>query len=138
MSPKGFLTLAAATLVSLALAAYALVATDRHASGSPASGPAFPALVDRVNQIGSIEVRSASGTVTVLARDGLWRLPDKGGYPVETKRVRDLILGLAELRRVEAKTDRKDRLAKLELEDPGDKDAKSRQVTIRDSGGGVI
>jgi hypothetical protein len=58
--------------------------------------------------------------------------------PVEAEKVRELALGVANLRLVEPKTAQPDRLPRLELEDPAKAEAKSRQVELLGKGGEVL
>jgi hypothetical protein len=58
--------------------------------------------------------------------------------PVEAAKVRELALGVANLRLVEPKTATPDRLPRLELEDPAKAEAKSRQVELLGKGGEVL
>jgi hypothetical protein len=99
----------------------------------------FPEFVNRANEAATITITSAGGTVTLKRPDDLgWVLAERADYPVPIEKVRRLIAGVAGLRLLEPKTDNPERYARLEVEDPKAKDAKSRQITIRNAAGEVM
>ena len=105
MSPRNFTILAGATAISLAMAAWAIAAHDTPTATVQANMPLFPGLLDRVNDVSKVELLSPDGKLTISAADGGgWKLDEKGGYPVAPQQVRDLVLALANLQLVEAKT----------------------------------
>jgi hypothetical protein len=132
MSPRNFVILAGATAVSLALAIGAIVGRDVPVTAQPAATALFPGLIDRANEVRTVRVTGPDArTITLEAGEQGWKLKEKGGYPVKAEEVRKLVLGLAGLQLVEAKTAQPDRLQRLELEDPaGGKDAKSRLIEL--------
>ena len=137
MSPRNFVILAGATAVSLVLAIGAVVSRDVPVTAQPAATAFLPGLIDRVNEVRTVRITGPDArTITVVADEKGWKLQEKGGYPVKAEEVRKLVLGLAGLQLVEAKTAQSDRLKRLELEDPaGGKDAKSRAVELLDKDG---
>jgi hypothetical protein len=132
MQPRNFVILAGVTAVSVALAVFAIVRRDLPVTTSVASEPLFPGLLERVNEVRAVRLEGEGRKLTVEAADGAggWRLVEKGGYPVEAEEVRDLVLGLANLQLVEAKTAQPERLKRLELEEPGGAEAKSRRIEL--------
>ena len=136
MSPKSFAVLAGAAALSLGLAAWAVVDRDVPVVSAPASQALFPRLLDHVNDVRAVKLVTPDGPLTVQGADGVhWTLAEKGGYPVEQKQIRDLVLALANLQLLEAKTDDPKLLKRLELEEPGAEGAKSRSVTLDDTAG---
>jgi hypothetical protein len=130
MSPKAFAALAVATAIAIGLAAHAVMTREVPAAGRTIDAPMFPGLLERLDEVATIRIESGGETLT-LRRDGrLWRLDERSGYPVEAEKVRELARGIAALRLVEAKTRLAERLPRLELEDPGSADARSRRVTL--------
>jgi hypothetical protein len=113
MSPKGFAVLAAATALSLGLAAWAVTARDVPLAASRQAEPMFAGLLDRLNDVQTIKVTGSGQTLTMTrTADGKWQLAERGGYPADYKKARELALGLASLQLVEAKTGKADRLAR--------------------------
>jgi hypothetical protein len=130
MQPKNFAILAGATAVSLALAAYAVVGRDVPLTAQPVSEALYPGLLDRANEVRTVRITTPEARLTLESGEQGWTLAEKGGYPVEAREVRDLVLGLANLQLVEAKTAQPERLKRLELEEPGGKEAKSHLVEL--------
>lgn len=139
MRPTTVAILAGLTVVAVGAAGAAVaVRGGRHVA--EASGALmFPDFVNRANEATTITVTSANGTVTLKRPDDLgWVLGERADYPAPIEKVRRVIAGVAGLRLVEAKTNNPERYARLEVEDPKSKDAKSRQITIRNAGGAVL
>ena len=135
MSPKRFAILAVATVLSLGLAGYAVVERDVPSVGGGADRPMFPKLLDRLNEIVAMRVTSPDGTITIRREAaGTWVLPERGGYPADVGKVRELALDVAGLQLVEAKTGNTERLPRLELGEPDKKGAKSKAVELLGQG----
>ena len=131
MSPRRFAALAVATALSLGLAAFAVVERDVPSAGGRADQPMFAKLLDRLNEVVAMRVTGPDGIIT-LRRDtaGKWVLPERGGYPADVAKVRELALDVAGLQLVEAKTANEDRLPRLDLGEPGKKGARSKEVEL--------
>ncbi len=80
----------------------------------------FPGLIDKVNDVKTIAVRSADAALTIEAKGDGWVVAEKAAYPAQIDEVRALLVGAAELKRVEPKTTKAALFAKLELSDPGE------------------
>ncbi|HEX6014856.1 MAG TPA: DUF4340 domain-containing protein [Geminicoccaceae bacterium] len=139
MSPRSFAILAAAAAVSVVLAVAAVLSRDLPATTAAAGEePLFPGLLDRVNEVRTVRITAPGKTLTAQAGEKGWMLAEKGGYPVEPRELREMVLGVANLKLVEAKTADQARLKRLELEDPSAEAAKSRQVELLGEGGDPI
>ncbi len=138
MSPRAFLVLVLATVASVGLAAYAIANRDLPVTRTRVDTPFLPDLAARVAEVARITVRTADTVMTARRTDEGWVLEEKDDYPVELDKVRELVLGLAQMRLVEAKTRDPDKLARLELEPVDSEDAKSREITLADADGEVI
>ena len=139
MSPKAFAVLAGTTAVSVALAAWAVAGRDLPINAAGQPEPMFPGLIDRVNEVQTVQVTGGSAGLTLERTPaGSWVVKERGGYPAEAQRVRELALGLANLTLVEAKTARPERLGRLELDDPSKPEAKSRRVELLDKDGKAL
>lgn len=93
----------------------------------------FPVLSERVNEVAEIEVATPEGSFTVAkGEDGTWSMPEKGGYPVTYETVKQVVVGLANLRPLEAKTARPERHGKIKLIDPREAEAEGdKGVLVR-------
>ena len=138
MSPKSLAILALATAASLGLAAYAVDQRDLPIRSQAAGGALFPDLLDRLNEIREVRIVGPDGALTIVPKDQGWALNEKSGYPVDPAQLRNLGLALANLQLVEAKTADPARLARLELEEPGGTDAKSRLVELKGPEGSLL
>ncbi len=138
MSPKGFLALALATIISVGLAAYAVANRDVPLVRTRLDQPFLPDLASKVADVARITVRTAQGSMTARRTEQGWVLEEKDDYPVELDKVRALVLGLAQMRLIEAKTADPDRLSRLELEPVDAEGAKSREVVLTAADGSVL
>jgi hypothetical protein len=106
----------------------------------PPSGAAlaFPGLAQRLQGAARIEAKRHDGTLEITRRGETWVLPAKGGYPVRQEKVRELLVGLTELRLTEPRTANPELLDRLGVEDPDRPGATSTLVRVLDAQGGVI
>lgn len=82
---------------------YALNTADRSPPG--AEGELLvPELKERLNDLDSVTITDADGQLTVSHEDDVWRVRDKSGYPADTATLRQVLLAVAEARKVEQKT----------------------------------
>ena len=123
-------------VVAAAAAAYL---SQREDPGIANSGEKFlPDFLDRMGEVTEIANTHGGETVTLALADGRWTVVEHFGYPAENSEVRELLVGAAELVRVEPKTDRPEQYEKLELEDPAHEDAKSIGYVLQDDAGRTI
>lgn len=133
MNQKTLIGLAVAALVAI-VAAIAInhANAPRSESGGETSTYVAPELRDHVNDVSKLVVTGAEGKIlATLERDAHgWNLKEKGGYAVDTGKLREFLLKLADAKNVEAKTAIKDKYATLGVDDVDAKDAKGLQVEI--------
>ena len=135
MQPKSVMIFGAATAVMVIAAAYAVLDQRSPSAIAPDRDPAFPGLIDKVNDVAEIKIQSATDTFTIKRVPNGWGLAEKGGYPVSFEKVKGAIVGLANLKLLEAKTNNPDRYERLEVRDPKVKEAKSKRVALSDGSG---
>lgn len=138
MSPKAFAALALATLAALGLAGWSVATRDVPLAASTVEEPLFAGLVEQLDAVAVLEAQTDTGTVTVRRDGEVWRVVERDGFPADPERVRATARGLAALQVVEAKTASAERLARLELDEPGAEGAKSRRITLKDEAGAVL
>ena len=132
MNYKTLIGLGVAALLALT-AAIALNHVEKPVSeGREGSAYLAPTLRDHLNDISKIAVTGAdSKTIATLVRGATgWGVIEKGGYGVDTGKLREFLLKLADAKLVERKTANKDKYATLGVEDVSGKDAKGVQVEI--------
>lgn len=134
MRLPAFLALTATTIAAVAIAGVLVAGQPRPSSSTGTGGLFFPALSGAANRIASIEIRRGGDTTTIALGEHGWGLKERGDYPVSVEKIKRLVVSLAQLRRMEAKTDRPERYASIGVEDvaPG---AESTLVTLADAQG---
>lgn len=96
---------------------------------------AFPGLADRLQAAERVEIRKADGGLVLTRQGETWGLPEKGGYPVRAEKLRELLVGLTELRLAEARTADPGQHARLGVDDPGRKDSTALLLRVLDGKG---
>jgi hypothetical protein len=99
---------------------------------------AFPGLAQRLQGAARIEARRHDGTLEIARRGETWVLPARGGYPVRQEKVRELLVGLTELRLTEPRTANPELLDRLGVEDPTRPGATSTLLRVLDAQGAAI
>ncbi len=138
MNARAFLGLSLVTAITVLAAVLVVNARHTGSIGDGSGDVLFPGLIDKLNSIETIKVTRAEDLATVRRKGEEWVLDEAGGYPAKLEKVREVLIGLAELETLEAKTERPDRYAKLEVEDPGAKDAKSTRLEVSDAAGRML
>jgi len=135
MSTRGIVYLLLAAVVAVGLAVWA-VGSRAPQQEVGLQGPMLPALGERLNQLEALRIIGAGNAslATLQRGDAGWTLAERQGYPVDAGKLRALLVGLAEARRVEAKTANPDLHARLGVEDIAAADAKG--VVLELLGGG--
>jgi len=132
MNQKTLIGLVIAALVAI-VAAIVLNHSSRPRSDTvEASTWLVPSLHEHVNDVNRVVVTGAEGKVLATLGRGAngWGLAEKGGYPVDTGKLRAFLLKLADAKRLEQKTSNKDKYAVLGVEDLASKDAKGVEVEL--------
>jgi hypothetical protein len=139
MSPKVFLGLLAVTVITSAAALITALAQPGAAPVRYVDEPAFPALRENPDAVAKLELTTPEGTFTLVRETGdRWSALERYGYSVDEDRVRTLIVALADMRLIEAKTRMPERYGRLEVEDVDKADAKSRLLRVESADGKVL
>jgi hypothetical protein len=95
-----------------------------------------------VNDVQSILIRSTDEEFLIARHDQDWGLENKGGYPVTFEKVKETILGLADLKIIEPKTSNPEYYDRLGVAEPGEPGgvtgAGSTLLTLRDAEGEAL
>ncbi len=106
---------------------------------SPAGAAlAFPGLAQRLQGAARIVATRHDGTLEIARRGETWVLPARGNYPVRQEKVRELLVGLTELRLTEPRTANPELLSRLGVEDPTQPGATSTLLRVLDAQGATI
>ena len=122
MRSKGIAILAICTVLAVGAAAWSVYWRATSHALPPAPASLFPQLAQKVNEVAKLQVVSPEGSFTIAkGESGDWSMEEKSGYPVTYETVKQAVIGLANLRPLEAKTARPENHGKIKLVDPRDK-----------------
>ena len=137
MGNKGLAWLA--SLAALAVIAAVFVSRANGPKADPLAGQLIlPEVAQRLGDVGRMAVVHGDQKTTLVRAGDSWSVEERGGYTADTTKVRQALLGLADLRYVEPKTAKPDSYRRLEVEDAGGKDSKSTLITLADAKGVVM
>ena len=122
------------------VAAAILLTPDRTEITSSSGTPlAFPGLAPRLANAARIEVVRHDGTLVVTrTAPETWVLPAKADYPVRPERVRELLVGLTELRLTEPRTANPEMLERLGVDDPKQEGSTASLLRVLDAQGAAV
>jgi Domain of unknown function (DUF4340) len=136
MQKRALILLAAATLVFVGLAVFALATGNRGVSRAAPGERAFPALAGKLGDVASVTVQHDGSTLTLIRDGDGWLVAEKGNYPANAAKISQIVLAMADLTLVEPKTREAGLYPRLEVEDPGA--GKSTLISVKDKSGGPI
>src|SRR3954471_4381002 len=136
MQQRGFIVLLTATVIVVAAAIVVLAAGDRTASPAPSGERALPGLAAKLGDLAWVGLSRGPTKIDFAAVNGSWAVVEKGNYPAAPGKLRQLLLGLADLTLIEPKTERPELFARLDLDDPAN--GKSAQIRLNDRTGQTI
>ena len=119
MSPRTIRILAIAVIVLFA--AVFLLDRERNRNGA-ADELLFPDLKEQLDAVTQVTVTDADSAVTIVREEDRWVVPAKGGYPADTGALRDMLIAIAEARKVEQKTSNSEYYGRLGLLPPDEED----------------
>jgi hypothetical protein len=138
MNSKGLIGLVIAT-AAVVVVAIVLTVHGGSSARDPQSGvTVLPELTRRAKDVARLTLVHGESKTTLQRKGDQWLVEEKSGYPADPTKVHQVLLGLAELRYVEAKTRKPDLYPRLEVEDAGKKDAKSTLVTASTEKGDLV
>ena len=111
---------------------------EREAATTEIAGAlVFPELGSAINTVTQIKGLNEEGTYTLAKQDTGWLLVERGNFPADAGKVRELLVGMSQLKFLEKKTAKADRYAKLGLDEPGKKGSGAHLITLEDASGVV-
>jgi len=96
-------------------------------------GPLLSDLAKRLDAVRTVAIRHAGETVTLHRKDATWTVAEKADYPAQPGLVRELLLGLTHLQRVEPKTRNPEHYAALGLADLDKTSGKASRIDLKDA-----
>ncbi len=124
-----------AVVTVLALGA-AIMATRMRAPSQAVEKPLlFPDLRAHANDVHQILLQGHDRTITLVRQGDNWVLREADGYPALVDRVRDTVVGVAELRRLADKTSNRKMFKRLGVEDLNESGSNSMLLQLKDAKG---
>jgi hypothetical protein len=136
MQKRSLILLVTATVLLVAVAIAGLATSGSGVSRAGSDQSAFPRLADKLGQVAVVAVERTGLKLTFVRAGDNWLVAQKGNYPADAGKVRRIVLALADMVLVEAKTRKPDLYPRLELEDPGK--GKSTLVALKDKSGATF
>jgi uncharacterized protein DUF4340 len=129
MKSKTIGLLAGITIVGILLAVFA----NREPSSSlPQSGQLlFPDLMSVVNDVNEVVIETKDQTITLVRGEKSWGVKEKASYRADVEKVKQAIIGLADLRIHEPKTQNPELYERLGLQDKDQEGSTSKTVTVK-------
>ena len=136
MRSRNLIIFAVVTVLALGTA---IMATRMRAPTRQAEKPLlFPDLRARANDVREIQVQGHDRTITLARQGDNWVLREADGYPALIDRVRDTIIGVAELRKLADKTSNKKMFKRLGVEDLKESGSNSILLQLKDDKGASL
>ena len=108
MTPKAFLAFTAVTAVVVVTASFVVVERYATATFVKEKEPIFPSMHDKVNDVTELLYEDKQVRIKVARQpDGQFVLAERHNSPVSSQIVRELVIGLAELKVLEPKRGRR-------------------------------
>ena len=129
MKSKTISLLAGITIAGILLAVFA----NREPSTTiPQSGQLlFPDLMSVVNDVNEVVIETKEQKMTLVRREQSWGVKEKSGYRADVEKVKQVIVGLADLRIHEPKTKNPELYERLGLKDTDQEGSLSKMVTVK-------
>src|SRR4051812_25899188 len=137
MTRRQLLLLGAAAAASLA-GAMLLTPKGVERQEVASGGLAFPGLAARLQGAARIEVKKPDMTLVLQRQGEAWVLPEKAGYPVRPEKVREMLVGLTELRLIEPRTADPAQLERLGVDDPSKPGSTALLLRVLDGAGAPL
>jgi len=136
MRAKGLTIMAGAAIVAVAAAAWIIARQPEQMTTSIGEqGPLFPALAQQVNEVGSIIIADAKQSLTIQRQgEDRWVLKEKADYRVRDDAVKKAVVGLAELRMLEPRSENPEMHLKMGVGDLDKPGSEAVRVTLKDKG----
>jgi hypothetical protein len=91
----------------------------------------FPELESALNTVTRVQIHGAGAAPFTIRREGeTWRVKEKAAYPADFKRLKETLISLARLERVEAMTRRQENYPRLGVADMDKAEGNTREVQV--------
>jgi len=136
MKNKLHLTVLASAAVIFIIATIFSESTDNVITG--AGDPLYPGLLSKANDVSSIKIQRNAGTLTLVRDQDRWNVKENSDYPADINKIRELVLGVGNLVRVEPKTKKSENYDRIGLQDITEKGSPAVHVTLEVGAGNTV
>lgn len=136
MRNRKHLTVLALAAVIFIIATIFTESTDNDLTG--AGSPFFPDLLGKANDVSMIKIQRNAGTLTLERNQEMWQVKENNGYPADINKVRELVLGVSNLLKVEPKTRKPENYERIGLQDVTAKDSPAVHITLNAGSENVV
>jgi hypothetical protein len=129
---KNRLAILVPVTIAVLLAGLWISESQQGTESAGSSAPLIPDLSSRINEVKSLKISGAGGTlIAELARgDSGWTVVNRHNYPADVSKVREYLLALADSKVREEKTRKPENYARLGVVDPAKPEATGQLVEI--------
>ncbi len=138
MKPKKLLVLSSLTIVVIVIAA--LFTQSRAPQTTIEKETLFPELAGKINDVSRIEIKSSEDSDVVLQKmeGGQWALQSADNYPAQFDKIKDVVVGLSQMKILATKTDNPKLYPELGVEGPEGDNTSSLLLTLSDQSGTTL
>ena len=133
---KALMLLAAVTVVILLAAIF--YRPNPITQPQLSAGPLLPGLAKQLDKVEVVAIVHAGERVTLQHKNGAWTVAEKANYPASDEQVRALLLGLAQIQKIESKTRNPKYYSNLGLTDADKSGGEASQLDLKDQSGHVL
>ena len=138
MSPSAFYRLFFATIAAVVAAAVLWIGAPSYTADKAFGQKLAPDLLEHINDVAVMSIEHGKETETfVKGTGGNWFLMEMSGYIADKERIRNALIGLANLEKIEPKTALPEYYPDIMVEDAGE-NAQSYLVTLLDADGKTL
>ena len=128
---RSFLIFSVVTAIVVIVASISITSRYSSLNSGVSERPVFAGFSEKISNAGTITIKDNDKSITVKRAEDKWVLADRSNYLASAEAVRTVLIGVAELRLKEPKTERVKLYSRLEVEDVTEPNAKSRLLTIK-------
>ena len=139
MTPKAFLAFTAVTAAVIVVSSFIVVERYATATFVKEKEPIFPAMHDKVNEVTSLLYEDKQVRIAVSRQpDGQFVLSERHNYPVSNEIVRELVVGLAELKVLEPKTKLEKLYPRIQVDDLEKEKSLAKHLQVKGKNGEML
>ena len=139
MTPRAFLAFSAVTAVVIVAASFVVVERYATATFVKEKEPIFAAMHDKVNEVTEILYEDKQVRIAVARRaNGQFVLSERNDYPVSNDIVRELVIGLAELKVLEPKTKLEKLYPRIQVDDLAKEKSLAKHLVVKGKNGETL